>query len=119
MSKMDPSLAPIPTYWKARLTRANHHHYWAYTQSVGLEEIHFQSEQLLHERDKVLLQVQAIHNDDRKHLHIKGEVLSCILLSSGNMYGIDLKILDMPDDDREYLEHYLRSKHEVHLRFSY
>ncbi|MBE0507233.1 MAG: hypothetical protein IBX50_11010 [Marinospirillum sp.] len=122
-NKTQPPLNGTPSYWKARLrpgttgdkpTRTS----WAYVQSISHTDVRFHCEKLLKKGLLVTLDIQAIHKGIKHPLHITGKVLSCILLSCGTLYGIDLQITTISKADQEFVEQYIEDKKSMKLSYS-
>ena len=112
-----------PTYWKARLLlpvtgKQTLRGYWAYTQSVSEKEIRFQSEKNLKKGARVHLKVQAIHLGVKHPLEVTGQVLSSVLLSCGTLYGIDLQITHISQEDQAFIARYIKDKQGMKLTYS-
>lgn len=122
-NKTQLPLNGTPSYWKARLlsgtasdksTKTS----WAYVQSTSSQEIRFHCEKLLKPGTVVTLDIQAIHKGIKHPLHITGKVLSCILLSCGTLYGIDLQITGISKADHKFIAQYIEDKKSMKLTYS-
>ena len=112
-----------PSYWKARLLPSTPSDKpiktsWAYVQSISNTEIRFHCEKLLKPGVVVKLDIQAIHKGVKHPLHITGKVLSCVLLSCGTLYGIDLQISGISNADRKFIAQYIEDKKTMKLTYS-
>lgn len=113
----------VATYWKARLLVPSTDPkkrlvFWAYTQSLSLQEVRFQSEKYLHLGTKASLDIQAIHQGVKHPLHLTGKVLSSVLLACGTLYGIDLQITQMSPQDERFIQRYIKDKQNMKLTYS-
>lgn len=122
-NKIEQPLNGTPSYWKARLlagpagekpTKSS----WAYVQSISQTEVRFHCEKLLKPGLVVTLDIQAIHKGVKHPLHITGKVLSCILLSCGTLYGIDLQMTAISKADRKFVAQYIEDKKSMKLTYS-
>ncbi|SFX18500.1 hypothetical protein [Marinospirillum alkaliphilum] len=113
-----------PSYWKARLLTATGGKttstagYWAYTQSISDTEVRFHCEKLLRPGSPVILDIQAIHKGQKHPLRVQGKVLSCILLSCGTLYGIDLQIVSVSKADRQFINQYMEDRKSMKLTYT-
>jgi hypothetical protein len=125
MKKQQPTTDQgTPSYWKARLLIATGGKtcstagYWAYTQSISDTEVRCHCEKLLRPGSLAILDVQAIHKGVKHPLRIQGKVLSCILLSCGTLYGIDLQITSVSKADRQFINQYMEDRKSMKLTYT-
>lgn len=114
----EPTITSTPAYWKARLLADAGKGYWAYTQSISLTELHFQCEKLLKPKQEVSLTVQAMDRGVKHPMKISGQVLSCVLLSCGTLYGIDLQITNLGPEDRQFISRYIADRNITRLSYN-
>jgi hypothetical protein len=122
-NKTQLPLNGTPSYWKARLTSGtasdkSTKNSWAYVQSTSINEIRFHCEKMLKPGTPVTLDIQAIHKGVKHPLHLTGKVLSCILLSCGTLYGIDLQITSISKADHKFIAQYIEDKKTMKLTYS-
>lgn len=114
----EPAITSTPAYWKARLLTDSGKGYWAYTQSISLTELHFQCEKLLKPKLGATLDIQAMDRGLKHPMKISGQVLSCVLLSCGTLYGIDLQISTLSPDDKQFITRYIADRHVTRLSYN-
>lgn len=114
----EPTVTNTAAYWKARLLTDAEKSYWAYTQSISLAELHFQCEKRLKPKRVVTLVIQAMDRGIKHPMKISGQVLSCVLLSCGTLYGIDLQITSLNPEDRQFITRYLADRNISRLSYN-